>query len=102
MAVGPFSRYRDLPVLVVRHGTRGVTRSLPIRRGPAAPLGQVKLHRYAAYDAVDLIARREYGREDLFWQLLDANGGRLPDSFAPGETLVVPPLETATRVVRPG
>jgi hypothetical protein len=51
---------------------------------------------------VDLIARREYGREDLFWQLLDANGGRLPDSFAPGETLLVPPLETVTQVVRPG
>jgi hypothetical protein len=102
MPVGPFSRYRDLPVLVVGHEARGVTRSLPIRRRPAAPLGQVKVHRFAAHEAVDLIARREYGREDLFWQLLDANGGRLPDSFAPGETLLVPPLETVTRVVRPG
>lgn len=102
MAVGPFSRYRDLPVLVVEHETRGATRSLPIRRRPAEPLGQVRLHRFASFDAVDLIARRQYGREDLFWQVLDANGGRLPDSFVPGETLVVPPLETATRVERPG
>lgn len=103
MPVGPFSRYRDLPVLVVEHETRGATRSLPIRRATPAPeLGQARLHRYAASDAIDLIARREYGREDLFWQLLDANDGRLPDSFVPGETLVVPPLETATRVERSG
>jgi hypothetical protein len=103
MPVGPFSRYRDLPVLAVEHETRGATRSLPIRRRADEPgVGEGRLYRFAAFDALDLIARREYGREDLFWRLLDANGGRLPDSFAPGETLVVPPLETATRVERPG
>jgi hypothetical protein len=100
--VSPFSRYRDLPVLVVRHETRGTTRSLPIRRRPSAPAGQARVHRFAAFEAVDLLARRYYGREDVYWQLLDANGGRLPGSFAPGELLLVPPLETATRVERPG
>lgn len=102
MAVSPFSRYRDLPVLVVEHETRGVTRSLPIRRDAAAPAGQARLHRLGGFDSVDLLARRYYGREDLYWQILDANGNRLPDSFAPGELLVVPPLETATQVERSG
>jgi hypothetical protein len=102
MPVGPFSRYRDLPVMVVEHETRGTTRTLPIRRRASQPTTPAGLHRFSAFDGVDLLARRAYGREDLYWQILDANGGRVPDTFAPGETLVVPPLETATRVQRPG
>jgi hypothetical protein len=98
----PFSRYRDLPVVIVRHETRGVTRSLPIRRRVALPPLQAQLHRFNSFEAIDLLALRFFGREDLFWQLLDANGGRLPDSFLPGELLVVPPLEAATLVERPG
>jgi hypothetical protein len=102
MPAGPFSRYRALPVLVVAHETRGVTRSLPIRRPVSAPSPVVRRHRFSPFEGIDLLARRFYGREDLYWQILDANGGRLPDSFAAGETLVLPPLETATLVERPG
>jgi len=101
MPVSPFSRYRDLPVVVAAHETRGVTRSLPIRRRPAAVTGQGRLHRVSAFEDLDLLARRFYGREDLYWQILDANGGRLPESFRPGETLTIPPAETATRVAGP-
>jgi hypothetical protein len=100
MPAGPFSRYRDLPVVVVVHQTRGVARSLPIRRRPVTATGQGRLHRVSAFDELDLLARRLYGREDLYWQILDANGGRLPGSFAPGETMTIPPAETATRVER--
>ncbi len=102
MPTTPFSRYRDLPVVVVRHERRGVTRSLPIRRNPTAPPLQQQLHRFNAFEPVDLLALRFFGREDLFWQILDANDGRLPDAFEPGELLVIPPLEAATRVERPG
>lgn len=102
MPATPFSRYRDLTVVVVRHETRGVTRSLPIRRRPVPPLPPAQLHRFNSFEPIDLLALRFFGREDLFWQLLDANGGRLPDEFAPGELLAVPPLAAATRVERPG
>jgi nucleoid-associated protein YgaU len=101
MPVGPFSRYRDLPVVAVAHQTRGATRSLPIRRRPAEVTGEGRRHRVSASDEVDLLARRFYGREDLYWLILDANGGRLPGAFTPGETLTIPPPDTATRVERP-
>jgi nucleoid-associated protein YgaU len=101
MPVGPFSRYRDLPVVVVAHQTRGVTRSLPIRRRPTEVTGQGRVHRLSAFDEVDLLARRFYGREDLYWLILDANQGRLPDAFMPGETLTIPPQDAATQVERP-
>jgi hypothetical protein len=98
----PFSRYRGLQLVVARHETRGVTRSLPIRRTVEAPLLQAQVHRLGSFEAVDLLALRYFGREDLYWQILDANGGRLPESFAPGELLVIPPLAAATSVERPG
>lgn len=102
MAVGPLSRYQGLPVVGVRHPARGVTRSLPIRRGlpQPVPADQTHLHRYTGYDSSDLLALRYFGRESLYWFLLDANQGRLPDTFVPGELVVVPPADNATRLQR--
>ena len=102
MPVSPFSRYRNLALPEVVHATRGVTRSLPIRRPRASlsPLG-MRQHRFAGYDTLDLLALKYFGREELYWYLMDANGGRLPENFAPGEILMIPPLSTATRVERP-
>jgi hypothetical protein len=103
MPVGPFSRYANLPILELLHATRGTTRSLPIRRPPVSPPPPGSLqHRYAGFETADLLALKYLGREELYWHLLDANGGRLPVAYEPGETLVIPALETATRVVRPG
>jgi hypothetical protein len=103
MPVDPFSRYRDLPVLEVRHATRGVTRSLPIRRLPVPPPPpESQQHRFTGFEPADLLALKYLSREDLYWHILDANGGRLPDAFQPGELLLIPPLDLATRVLRPG
>lgn len=102
MPAGPLSRYRDLPAIPVRHATRGDTRSLPIRRPLAPPPPVVGRHRVAAYEPADLLARRFLGREELLWRLLDANGGRAPDAFVPGEVLAVPSPDDATRVRRDG
>ena len=102
MPAGPFSRYRDLPIVVVEHATRGETRSLPVRRVAAPPRPVARRHRVAGYDTIDILARRYLGREDLYWQLLDANDGRRPDSLVPGELINVPTLDAATQVRRPG
>jgi phage tail protein X len=102
MPAGPFSRYRDLSIVVVEHATRGETRSLPVRRTAAPPAPVARRHRVAGYDTIDILARRYFGREDLYWQLLDANAGRRPDSLIPGELIDVPTLDAATRVRRPG
>ncbi|HEY8704319.1 MAG TPA: hypothetical protein VIL98_06170 [Gaiellaceae bacterium] len=100
MPVSPFSRYRDLDVIVVQHETRGETQSLPVRRLPMPAPPVVRRHLLAGYETVDLLARNYLGRESLFWQFLDANGGRGPDSFATGELIDVPSLEAATLVRR--
>lgn len=102
MSVGPLSRYQGLPVVEVRHSARGVTRSLPIRRDLPRPVpaGEARLHTFTSYDSPDLLALRFFGREELYWFLLDANDGRLPDSFTVGELVVVPSAEDATRLRR--
>jgi len=103
MPVGPFSRYANLPILEVQHATRGTTGSLPIRRLPVpSPPPGSRQHRYAGFETADLLALKYLGREELYWHLMDANGGRLPKAFQPGETLLIPPPDMATRVVRPG
>jgi hypothetical protein len=99
MSVSPFSRYRNLSILEVEHATRGTTRSLPVRRSPvSAPPIDSNRHRFSGYEAVDLLALKYFGREELYWHLLDANHGRLPDSFEPGEIIIIPPINLATRI----
>jgi hypothetical protein len=126
MPVSPFSRYRNLEVLEVAHPRRGPTRSLPIRRQPTPPLPpRNRQHRFGSYETADLLALKYFGREELYWHLLDANSNwslvgiepesgderqspskliekhiRLPEDFSPGERLVIPPLSLATRVER--
>jgi hypothetical protein len=102
MPVSPFSRYRDLDALVVEHETRGTTQSLPIRRTPLAPLPVTRRHLLAGYETIDLLARSYLGHESLYWQFLDVNDGRLPDSFATGELIDVPSQAAATLVRRSG
>ncbi len=104
MPVTLYSRYRQLPLLEIPHATRGLTRSLPIRRAPSPqPLtGASRAHRFAGYETVDLLALKYFGREDLYWHVLDVNGSRLPEDLEPGEVVQIPPLTLATRVERPG
>jgi hypothetical protein len=99
---GPLSRYRDLPELEVAHATRGATRSLPVRRAAAPPPQVVRRHRLAAYEPLDVLARRYLGREELLWRILDANRRPAGAVFAPGELLDIPALEDAARVRRSG
>ena len=101
MPVNTYSRYRNLNALSISHGTRGRTRSLPIRRLPVVPsVTGTRSHRFTGYESADLLALRYLSREDLYWYLLDINGKRLPDQLEPGEMLQIPPLAPATRVDR--
>ena len=103
MPVNPFSRYRNLPVLEVKYATGKITQSLPIRRNVSPGIDQgARYHRFASYEAADQLAWKYFGQESLFWWLLDANEGRLPETWETGETLQIPPLSLATRIERPG
>lgn len=102
MPVSPFSRYKNLPFIEVEHASRGQTRSLPVRRQSQTVPTTGRKHRFNGFEDVDLLALKHFGREELYWHLLDANGGRLPDDFEIGEIIMIPPLDQATRVQRPG
>ena len=101
MPVSPISRYRNLNSVEVFHATRGPTRSLPIRRFPiVSSIGGSRPHRFLGHEGADLLALKYLSREELYWHLLDANGGKLPDELQPGEMLQIPPLGPATQIDR--
>ncbi|HET6339858.1 MAG TPA: hypothetical protein VFG30_41900 [Polyangiales bacterium] len=101
MPTDPLSRYRALTAFVVQHAARGVTLALPIRREMLnTPSAADRVRRFASYDTADLLALKGYGREDLYWIILDANGGRLPETWEVGETLRIPPADRTTRIDR--
>ena len=103
MPVSPFSRYRNLSALEIVSPVQGKTRALPVRRFPIAiSSSENRSHQFKSYETADLLALKYFGREDVYWALLDANEGRLPDDFEPGETLTVPPVRQVNRIQIPG
>lgn len=103
MPVSLFSRYRNQQPFEVFSSGRGRTRTLPVRRNPIPmTASETSNHQFASYETADLLALKYFAREELFWALLDANEGRLPDDFVPGETLNVPSVRNITRIQLPG
>jgi hypothetical protein len=100
MPVKPDSRYAGHPVLSVRApngGERQVV-ALRLRRGRAEPLA--RRHRVNQAEPLDLLARRLYGAEALWWRILDANPVVYPLDLAAGDLLALPGPAAATRVTR--
>ena len=58
------------------------------------------LHVIVGGETLDLLARRYYGREDLWYRIADANPGRFPLDWQAGDTVVIPPIRVATRTPR--
>jgi nucleoid-associated protein YgaU len=93
MAATIYSRYYGLDTVTV-----GDTPSLALRPNPpiqAYPDGL--LHVVVGGETLDLLAFKYYGREDLWWRIADANPGRFPMDWLPGDKLMIPPLRVATR-----
>lgn len=90
------SRYYGLPVREV-----GGRPSLPLRQMPS-PLdpSETVVHTVVGGETLDQIAWTYYGREDLWWRIADANPGRFPLDWRPGDRLLIPPLSAATRTPR--
>jgi hypothetical protein len=51
---------------------------------------QFLLHRLVADETLDQLALRYYGRDDLWWRIADANPGRFPLDWRPGDVVCVP------------
>jgi hypothetical protein len=97
--VPPDSRFASLPILEVDapDGSRRLVLALPLDRPRLPVAGR---HRLTQAEPLDLLARRLFGSERLWWRLLDANPLVYPLDLEPGDVLDVPSPGPATRVTR--
>lgn len=96
MPVSTYSRYHGLETVSVRGQVSLAQRLL---RPDEPPAGSVR-HTIVGNETLDQLAFTYYGREDLWWRIADANPGKFPLDWQPGDTLLVPPLSVATRTPR--
>ena len=96
MPVSIYSRYYKLDTVEVE-GKISLTQRLT---KPGEPPADSIIHTIIGHETLDQLAARYYGREDLWWRIADANPGKFPLAWQPGETLVIPPLRVATQTPR--
>jgi hypothetical protein len=100
MPVRPDSRFASLPVLRVL-APDGTTRQvIGLRLQRPSVTGEVIRHSLTQGQELDLLARRYFGSERLWWRILDANPLTYPLDLAPGDTLIVPAPGPATQTTR--
>ncbi|MBD2896960.1 hypothetical protein amrb99_59130 [Actinomadura sp. RB99] len=99
MPPSPESRYAGLPILTVTapDGTPRRVVALRLTRPRAAA---TRRHRVVQGEGLDLLARRFYGSEGLWWRILDANPLLFPLDVTAGDVLDLPEPGPATRVTR--
>lgn len=92
MAASPYSRYRNVSVIDV-DGRRALAQRP--ERLPHVPEGALE-HVVVGGETLDLIAKRYYGREELWWRIADANSTTCLFRLSAGDRLMIPPLRIAT------
>lgn len=93
MALSIFSRYLAIPTIEVD----GVV-SLAQRPVPApGTYPDVLRHTIVGAQLLDELARIYYGDSSLWWVIADANEPRFPLDWKPGDSLIIPPLESVRR-----
>lgn len=96
MPVSRYSRYYNLDKV---EQDDKVTLALRLSVPTETPRDSIN-HTLVGGETLDQVAARYYGREDLWWRIADANPGRFPLDWRPGDTVVIPPIRIATRVAR--
>lgn len=96
MTLSIYSRYYGLDT-VEADGRIGLSQRLT---GSPATYPDAILHTLTGAETLDQLARRYYGREDLWWRIADANPERFPLDWRPGDVLAIPPIRVATRTPR--
>ncbi|MER7728955.1 hypothetical protein [Streptomyces sp. NPDC096323] len=99
MAPGPGSRFVGLPTLTVTAPDGSSRRVVALRLTRPAP-GPVTPHMVAEEEGVDLLARRFYGAENLWWRILDANPPAFPLDLRAGDVVNLPEAGPVTRTTR--
>ena len=112
MPISTFSRYHDNKAIKAPgpDGKKLVT-SLTLRLPEETEefLDSI-IHTVVGGETLDQLSQQYYGREDLWWRIMDANDLRPADgldSTGPrlfrlqaGDRLIIPPVRTATRFPR--
>ncbi|KUJ69067.1 hypothetical protein ACZ90_14600 [Streptomyces albus subsp. albus] len=99
MAPAPGSRFTGLPTLTVT-APDGSTRQVVALRLTRPATDTASPHRLADGEGLDLLARRFYGAESLWWRILDANPRVFPLDLHTGDVLNMPHPGPATRTTR--
>ena len=95
MPLSIYSRYAQVNVEEIDGEITLAQRALD----PDPPVdGDSLLHVLVGGETLDSLAKVYYGNEELWWRIADANPTRFALEWLPGETLVIPPIVTATRV----
>ena len=102
MPVKPDSRFSQLPVLRVLAPDATVRQVIALRLARPQVGGEVSRYQVKQGEEIDLLARRFYGHEGLWWRILDANPLVYPLDIQSGDVLTVsaPGPGPATRVTR--
>jgi hypothetical protein len=96
MAVSLYSRYYKLPPVEVAGKT---SLSQRLTGAPELLPGSI-MHTLVGTETLDQLSAKYYGREDLWWRIADANPNKFPLDWQAGDTLVIPPIQAATRMPR--
>jgi hypothetical protein len=96
MLISPRSRYYGLATLEIE-GRVGLEQRL---QPPAEPRRGSIIHVIVGNERLDELARRYYGREDLWWRIADANPNVFALDWKAGDELLIPPPGSATRTRR--
>jgi nucleoid-associated protein YgaU len=100
MPVKPDSRFANLPVLQVLTPDGTTRRVIALGLERLSVDGDVTRYCVTQGEAIDLLARRFYGDERLWWRILDANPVVYPLDIEAGDVLNIPAPGPATRVTR--
>jgi len=96
MLVSIRSRYHGLAPLEIQ-GRVGLEQRL---EAPTSPRQGSIIHTLVGNERLDELARRYYGREDLWWRIADANPNVFPLDWKAGDELLIPAPGAATRTRR--
>ena len=100
MPIKPDSRFANLPVLRVLAPDGSTRQVIALRLDQPSIAGEMKHYRVIQGDGIDLLARRFYNDERLWWRILDANPLIYPLDLQPNDQLKVPPPGPTTRITR--
>jgi nucleoid-associated protein YgaU len=96
MTTSIYSRYYKTALIEIE-GRLTRAQRLP---APPGEYTDSLVHRIVGNETLDQLAKKYYGREELWWRIADANQAKFPWDWQAGDVLIIPPIRVATRIPR--